>query len=95
MKTDTLVLQVGGWAKGQQPHPGKKTQNAKNAQLWKAGRENNRRPKRVLRNKKENIYLGTWNVLTMLQPGKMQEIAEQIMQTELQIVALQEIRWKG
>jgi len=48
--------------------PPKKTQNAKNAQLWKAGWENNR-PERVLRNKKENIYLGTWNVLTMLQPG--------------------------
>jgi len=75
--------------------PRKKTQKAKNAQLWKAGRGNNRRPKRVLRNKKENIYLGTWNVLTMLQPGKMQEIAEKIIQTELQIVALQEIRWKG
>ena len=55
----------------------------------------NRRPKRVIRNKKENIYLGTWNVLTMLQTGKMQEVAEQILQTELQIVALQEIRWKG
>jgi hypothetical protein len=68
MKRDTLVLQVGGWAQGQQPRPPKKTQNAKNAQLWKAGRENNR-PERVLRNKKENIYLGTWNVLTMLQPG--------------------------
>ena len=34
-------------------------------------------------------------MLTMLEPGKMQEIAEQIMQTELQIVSLQEIRWKG
>jgi len=45
----TLGLQVGGWAQGQQPRPGKKTQNAKSAQLWKAGRENNRRPKRVLR----------------------------------------------
>jgi hypothetical protein len=69
-----------GWAQGQAPRPGTKTpKNAKNPQLWKAGPKNNRRPKRVLRNKKENIYLGTWNVLTMLQPGKMQKIAEQIM----------------
>jgi len=38
--------------------------------------------------------VGTWNILTMLKPGKMQEIAEQIQNTTLQIVALQEIRWK-
>jgi hypothetical protein len=75
--------------------PRKKPNTAKNAQLWKAGRKDNRRPKRVPRNKKENMYLGTWNVLAMLQPGKMQEVAEKILQTELQIVALQEIRWKG
>jgi hypothetical protein len=28
-------------------------------------------------------------------PRKMQEVAEQILQTELQIHAIQEIRWKG
>ena len=69
-----------------------KIKTAKNAQLLKTGQMNNRRPERVLRNKKDNIYLGTWNVRTMLQPGKMQEVAEQILQTEVQIVALQEIR---
>ena len=84
MKRDTLALQVGGWAQGQQPRPRKKPNTTKNAQLLKAGRMDNRRPKWVIRNKKENIYLGTWNVLTMLQPGKMQEVAEQILQTELQ-----------
>jgi len=55
MKRNTLALQVGGWAQGQQPHPGrkKKPNTAKNAQLLKAGRMYNRRPKRVIRNKKE------------------------------------------
>ena len=38
--------------------------------------------------------VGTWNTLTMLKPGKMREIAEQIQNTTLQIVALQEIWWK-
>jgi hypothetical protein len=31
----------------------------------------------------------------MLKPGKMHEIAEQILNTQLQIVAIQEIRWRG
>jgi hypothetical protein len=31
----------------------------------------------------------------MLKPGRLQEIAEQMLETNLQIVALQEIRWKG
>jgi hypothetical protein len=93
-KRDTLALQVACWAKVQQPRPVKEPIPLKKTQLLKAGRMDNRRAKRVSRNKKENIHLGTWNVLTMLQPGKMQEVTEQILQTELQIVALQEIRWK-
>jgi len=31
----------------------------------------------------------------MLKPGRMQEVAEQILQTVLQVFAVQEIRWKG
>jgi hypothetical protein len=34
--------------------PEKKPNTAKNAQLWKAGRKDNRRPKQVPRNKKKN-----------------------------------------
>ena len=41
------------------------------------------------------MYIGTWNVITMLKQGKMNEIAEQMLRTQLQIIALQEIRWKG
>jgi exonuclease III len=33
--------------------------------------------------------------MTMLKPCKMNEIAEQMLGTQLQIIALQEIRWKG
>jgi len=45
--------------------------------------------------KKELIDIGTWNVNTMLKVGKMQEIADQIVGSQIQIVALQEIRWRG
>jgi exonuclease III len=31
----------------------------------------------------------------MLKPGRLQEIVEQTLETNLQIIALQEIRWKG
>ena len=45
--------------------------------------------------KKELLNIGTWNVNTMLKAGKMQEIADQIVDSQLQITALQEIRWRG
>jgi hypothetical protein len=37
------------------------------------------------------IILGTWNILTMLKRGKMLEIAEQFLNIQCQIEALQEI----
>ena len=33
--------------------------------------------------------------MTMLKAGKMNEIADEILKRQLQIVALQELRWKG
>jgi len=45
--------------------------------------------------KKELLDIGTWSVNTMLKAGKMQEIEDQIVVSQLQIVALQEIRWRG
>jgi exonuclease III len=45
--------------------------------------------------KAELMDIGTWNVNTMLKAGKMQEIADQIVGSQLQIDALQEIRWRG
>ena len=45
--------------------------------------------------KKELLDIGIWNVNTMLKARKMQEIADQIMGSQTQTVALQEIRWRG
>ena len=54
-----------------------------------------RQPTRVKRIRKDTIYVGTWNIITMFKAGKMNEIADEILKTQLQIIALQELRWKG
>ena len=42
-----------------------------------------------------SVYNGTWNVVTVLKPGKMQELAEQIAHTQLEISAIQETKKKA
>jgi len=42
-----------------------------------------------------SIYIVTWNVLNLLKPGKMQELADQIANTLLETVAIQETRLSG
>jgi hypothetical protein len=42
-----------------------------------------------------SIYNGNWNVLALLKPGKMKELAEKIANTQLEIGAVQETRWSG
>jgi hypothetical protein len=47
-------------------------------------------------NRKRNaILIATWNVRLMLQPGKMVEIADEERQFEINILAIQETRWRG
>jgi exonuclease III len=41
------------------------------------------------------VDIGTWNVSSMLKAGKMQKIGDQIVGSQIQIVALQAIRWRG
>jgi hypothetical protein len=49
----------------------------------------------VKRNKESKIIIGTCNVRTLFHPGKMQELAKQICETQLGILAIQEISWSG
>ena len=53
------------------------------------------RPRHVLRNKTDNLYIGTWNVMTLLKPGKLQGLVEEIAKTQTEILALQKVRWPG
>jgi len=53
------------------------------------------RPRHVLRNKTDNLHIGTWNVVTLLKPGKVQELVEEIAKSQIEILALQEVRWPG
>jgi len=41
------------------------------------------------------ITLATWNIQTMLQPGKMKEITEEIDKAREDVVAVQEVCWQG
>jgi transcriptional regulator len=44
---------------------------------------------------KNKLYIGTWNVLILREPGKMQELADQIKETRREILAVEETRWPG
>ena len=67
---ESLALQVGGWARGQPPSPGKK-QLAKQSQPKKVGRTNGRGPKRAKRNKVPN-----WKTLTQDRRGWKEKLVE-------------------
>ena len=43
---------------------------------------------------KEKINVGTWNVRTMLRPGKLANVIKEMRRANLDILGLSEVRWK-
>ena len=43
----------------------------------------------------KDIIMATWNVRTVMQPGKMQEIANEMIKNKIDILTFQEICWQG
>jgi hypothetical protein len=41
------------------------------------------------------VIIGTWNARTLFHLGKIQELAEQVSETQLETLAIKEIRWSG
>ena len=57
---------------------------------------NGSRPGNEKRNRKKDILeIATWNVKTMLQPGKMLEIIKEAAKVNIDVLAIQETRWAG
>lgn len=50
---------------------------------------------RMKKRKQKIMKIGTWNVQTLLRPGKMNEVANEVMRYGVEVAAIQEMRWKG
>ena len=44
---------------------------------------------------RDNLYIGTWNVRTLYQGGKLEELVYEINRYRWNIIGLSEVRWTG
>ena len=47
------------------------------------------------RKRTNDLRIATWNIRTMLAPGRMEEIGRELIKHKYDITAIQETRWKG
>ena len=51
----------------------------------------NNKPK----NKKNNLKIGTWNVRTLAQSGKLENVKQEMDRMKVDLMGIAEMRWKG
>lgn len=78
---------------GEKENPKKNHKNGKNKN--EPGRIESKQKIKTGKKKKEQIKIGTWNIRTMLETGKMEQITLELEKYGIDLGALQEIRWKG
>lgn len=59
------------------------------------GRLNRRRANNKRRSKRAEIRVSTWNVRTLLAPGRLREVESELGRYRIDIAAVQETRWMG
>ena len=99
-KRDTLALEVGGWAWGQQPHPIKK-----NIVMKPQGNEARRISQQwheaiheslwLKTQNKSELNIGTWNVHSLYTARALKMLINWLSVYIMDIVALHEIWWTG
>lgn len=56
---------------------------------------NSQSQKKKYKKKKRVIKIGTWNVKTLLQLGKLENVMKEIIRMDIEIMGLSEVRWTG
>jgi hypothetical protein len=84
---------LGDWHEAS--HLSKEKKKKKKSQQRVTGLISGCGQRQVKWNNENKIIIRTWNVRTLLLSGKMQELAERISKTQLEVLAVQEIRWIG
>jgi exonuclease III len=82
-------------ARGKQPLPVKDNYVQIPKDQPQTGRLDGRRTGKRKKTMMKDITMATWNVRSMMQPRKMQEIANEMERNKIDILALQEMCWQG